>query len=135
PYNSNVSVSVSVCKICSRPNVVKIAIVVDKNVSMLVISTSYHPTPSPCLASRFTINTTLTNNGPGLSPPFFFKILTLSKNGTDQNPAQPDKLLSADNGAGVAGDIQTLAIGGLSTGASTPVSFLVGIGSRQSFRY
>ena len=119
----------------SQPYVVKIAGVVSNNVSLPVLSTSYDPTPSPGLAGRFTINTTLTNNGPGLSPPFFFKILTLSKNGTDQNPAQPDKLLSADNGAGVAGDIQTLAIGGLSTGASTPVSFLVGIGSRQSFRY
>jgi hypothetical protein len=117
----------------SQPYVVKIAGVVSNNVSLPVISTSYDPTPSPGFTGRFTINTTLTNNGPDLSSPFFFKITTLSKNGTDQNPAQPDKLLSADNGTGTVGDIQTLPIGGLSTGAFTPVSFLVGIGSRQSF--
>src|SRR2546430_8479115 len=46
----------------SQPYVVKIAGVVSNNVSLPVISTSYDPTPSPGLAGRFTINTTLTNN-------------------------------------------------------------------------
>jgi len=119
----------------SQAYTVKISSVISSNVSLPVISTSYDPTPSPGFAGSFSINTTLTNNGPSVNSPLFFKITQLIKNGTDQNPAQPNKLRSADNGAGVVGDFQTLGISSLATNASTPVTFLVGIGSRQSFNF
>src|SRR5205807_10668748 len=41
--------------------------------------------------------------------------------------------LSANNGAGVVGDIQTLSVGPLGTSQSTPVFLLIGVGSRQAF--
>src|SRR5207253_8681667 len=68
-----------------------------------------------------------------IDSPMYFQLTTLSKVGTDENPAQPDVLLSANNGAGVVGDIQTLSVGPLGTSQSTPVFLLIGVGSRQPF--
>ena len=47
------------------------------------------------------------------------------------NPSQPDKLLSADNGAGIIGDTQQIA-SALGTNQSTALPLLIGVGSRQS---
>jgi hypothetical protein len=119
----------------SRMYTISVTGELSSTVSLPVTGTSYDPTPSPGFEGKYTINTMLTNNGATFSSPVFFKITELSKVGTDLNPLQPDKLLSADNGAGVAGDIQTVPIASLANGASTPVSFLIGIGSRQPFRF
>ncbi|HYR45193.1 MAG TPA: Ig domain-containing protein [Terriglobia bacterium] len=119
----------------NRAYTFKVADVISSNVSLSVTSTRFDPTPSPGFEGKYTFNTTLTNNGRALGSPVFFKITDLRKVGTDLNPAQPDKLLSADNGAGLVGDIETVGMASLGTGASTPVTFLIGIGSRQAFRF
>jgi hypothetical protein len=71
--------------------------------------------------------------GPLLIGPVFFKIVQLAKIGTDTNPAQPNKLLTADNGAGMEGDTQTVFPLSFKNGDSTNLSFQVGLGSRQPF--
>lgn len=119
----------------NRAYSIKIADVISSNISLPVDSTSYDPTPPPGFEGKYAINMTLTNNSSSVSSPIYFKITELGKVGTDLNPSQPDRLLSADNGAGVVGDIQTVAVASLANGASTPVSFLIGIGSRQRFRF
>src|SRR6266446_5307526 len=73
----------------------------------------------------------MTNNGPPIIAPMFFKLTYLGKVGNDENPAQPNMLLSVDDGIG---EVQTLSVESLGNGQSTPVSFLVGIGSRQRFQ-
>jgi len=100
------------------------------NVSLTPISSTYDGNPSPGLVGRFSLNCSLINNGPPIIGPMYFKLTYLGKVGNDENPARPDVLLSVDNGVE---DVQTLSVQSLATGQSTPVSFLVGIGSRQKF--
>jgi len=106
--------------------------VISGNISFPLIGTVYDATPSAGFVGNYVIIFILTNNGPPIAAPIFFKLIDLSKVGPDEIPSQPDILLTADNN-GRAGDIQTLPIGSLGTGASIPVAFLVGIGSRQRF--
>jgi hypothetical protein len=117
----------------SRLYTVGVSGVIAGNISFPLTGAVYDATPSASFVGKYALSFTLANNGPPIGAPIFFKLLDLSKVGPDQMPSQPDVLLSADNGNGRVGDIQTLAIGSLGTGASTPVSFLVGIGSRQRF--
>jgi hypothetical protein len=110
----------------------KISSLITGNFSLAINGTTYSATPSPGYVGRYTINTTLKNNGSAVNTAIYLKITTLQKQGTDLIPSQPDKLLSADNGAGVVGDTQQV-IAALGAGQSTPLSLLVGIGSRQRF--
>ena len=100
-------------------------------VSLPLLNTTYDSNPSPGLVGRFSLNCSLINDGPPIIGPIYFKLTYLGRVGSDENPAQPNVLLSADNGVG---DVQTLLVPSLATGQSTPVSFLVGIGSRQRFQ-
>ena len=110
-----------------------ISSVITNSFSLVLNSRNYDPTPSAGYVGKFTLNTTLTNtSGLPITSPIYLKLTGLAKNGTDQAPTQLDKLLSATNGAGVAGDIQNV-IASLAAGQSTPLTLLVGIGSRQSF--
>src|SRR5207245_2000560 len=73
--------------------------------------------------------------GTPITSPMYFIVTDLYKLFGDQNADQPDLLLSADNHAGKMGDRQTLTTGPLQTNQTAPVSFLVGIGSRQPFEF
>ena len=86
-------------------------------------------------AGKFTLNTILTNDGPLISgtSQLYFKVSTFQKYYGDVS--KPNKLLTADNGQGVIGDIQTVNLQGkdLATGQSKPVSFTLGIGTHNTF--
>lgn len=100
-----------------------------------VTSTNYSVTVSPSYVGTYAIATSLKNNGSALAGPIYFQIFNLSKVGTDLDPTRPNRLLSADNGAGVNGDLQTVSTSGISSGGSIPVTFNVGLGSRQTFNF
>jgi hypothetical protein len=105
-------------------------------ISLTVGTPSYNGTPSPGFVGNYTIPVSIVNTGLPATAPFYFRVTTLQKNGTDQNPAQPNKLLSADNTLGVVGDLQTLGVPSLATTSpGTAASFLIGIGSRQNFAF
>ena len=106
------------------------------NIVLVLNSVSYDSAPSPGFVGTYTITVSIRNNGPALSGPIFFKITELDKLGPDLNPAQPNKVRSADNGAGLPGDMQSLSLSnGFASAASTTVSFQIGLGSRQQFTF
>jgi putative Ig domain-containing protein len=127
----------SVGGVGTRSYTMTVAALVTSNMSMSPPTRSYDSTPGPNIVGKYTLaSAILTNNGAPMNGTFMFRITNLSKNGPDQIPSQPNVLLSADNGAGKVGDTQTLVgVTSLGTGQSTPVSFLIGIGSRQSFNF
>ncbi|MBX7223663.1 MAG: putative Ig domain-containing protein [Blastocatellia bacterium] len=105
-------------------------VIIDKDVSpratLTVGSNSYSAVPTPGYVGDYTINTTLMNTGAPIAGPMYFKISQLNS-----VPAgNPNRLKTADNGAGAVGDIQTVA-GGLGTGASTPVTFVIGVATTR----
>jgi hypothetical protein len=105
-------------------------------VSLRVSSKVYDATPVPAYsAGKLTLNTILTNNGPLISgaSQLYFKVSGLQKYYGDVS--KPNKLLTADNGAGIPGDVQTVNLQGkdLGTGQSKPVSFTLGIGTHNTF--
>jgi Putative Ig domain len=105
------------------------------NFSITVNSRSYDPTAFPPYAGRYTVNTTLTNNGPATSSSaIYLQITALNYNSPPPGGTPPDKLLSADNGAGVVGDTQQI-ITTLGAGQSVRLPLLFGIGSRQPFSF
>jgi hypothetical protein len=106
------------------------------NIALVLNGVSYNSAPSPGFVGSYAISVSIRNNGPPLSAPIFFKLTKLDKLGTDSNPAQPDKLLSADSGAGLPGDSQSLSLSnGFASAASTNVIFNIGLGSRQQFTF
>jgi hypothetical protein len=105
------------------------------NILLLLNSVHYDSAPTPGFVGSFTISVSIRNMGPALDDPIFFKVTGLDKLGTDLNPAQPNKLLTADNGAGLTGDIQSFPFGALATAASANVTFQIGLGSRQQFTF
>lgn len=117
----------------SRPYTVGVSNVVSSNVSMILTGKSYLGTPSPGFAGRLSLEFALINNGPPITSPMYFQLTQLSKINNDDNPEQPNMLLSADDGFGLTGDFQSVGISSLATGQMTPVVFLVGMGSRQAF--
>ncbi|HYR83112.1 MAG TPA: Ig domain-containing protein [Terriglobia bacterium] len=120
----------------TRLYTMRIQTLLSTNISLALSGRGYDSTVAPIYpGGQWTLNTTLTNNGPPIATPLFFKLVELKKLGTDQDPAHPDRLTSADNGGGVSGDIQNLAVSSLLTGQSAPVSFRVGLGSRQPFSF
>ncbi|MBX7219978.1 MAG: hypothetical protein K1Y36_08525 [Blastocatellia bacterium] len=103
--------------------------------SLSVTSRNFDMQPVPGYVGTFTIGTTLTNTGTAPLVGAFFRVTQLNKVGTDLFPGQPYRLRSANNGAGVVGDTQTVPIGSLAPGGSFPVNFGVGIGGgRQPFQ-
>src|SRR5260370_28437702 len=107
-------------------------------IGLVLNSVSYNSAPTPGFVGTYTISVTIKNFGPALGNPIFFKITELDKLAPDLNPAQPDKLTSADNAAGLAGDVQSLGLPANVLGccaASTDVQFHIGLGSRQQFRF
>jgi hypothetical protein len=117
-----------------RTYVLEVTSEVSGTITQTILGTSFDSTPIPGFAGRFTINVSFQNQGESIGGPMFFKITQLAKIGTDQQPSQPNKLLSADNQDGVVGDIQSISTDTLSTGQSASSTFLVGLGSRQTFR-
>ena len=128
-----VSIVDSENRYASRLYTMGVSGVIPGNISFALTGAIYDATPSAGLVGRYALSFILTNNGPPISAPLFFKLINLSKLGPDQMPSQPNVLLTADNGFGHVGDVQKLAIESLEPGASVPLSFLVGIGSRQQF--
>src|SRR6267142_526113 len=128
-----VSIVDSENRYASRLYTMGVSGVIPGNISFALTGAIYDATPSAGLVGRYALSFILTNNGPPISAPLFFKLINLSKLGPDQMPSQPNVLLTADNGFGHVGDVQKLAIESLGPGASVPLSFLVGIGSRQQF--
>lgn len=114
---------------------------ITNSVTLSLVDTSYDPTTFADCASgssgsfvgSYAINTSITNTGPTINSPIFFKIVQLVKFGVDQNPSVANRLLTADSLCGTAGDLQTLGVGSLSTSVPVPVSFLIALGSRQTF--
>jgi hypothetical protein len=105
-------------------------------VSLRVASKIYDATPVPTFsAGKFTLNTILTNNGPLISrtSKLYFKVSVFQKYYGDFS--KPNRLLTADNGGGIIGDIQTVNLQGqdLDTGKSKPISFTIGIGTHNTF--
>jgi len=105
------------------------------NIVLVRKGVSYDSAPTPGFVGTFTITVSIQNFGSDLGGPVFFKVIELDKIAPDLNPAQPDKLLTADNGPGVTGDIQSLPLSGFPTTASTDVTFQIGLGSRQQFTF
>jgi hypothetical protein len=103
------------------------------NVTQIVTGATFDSTPFPGFVGRFTISVLLQNQSLGFIGPMFFKITELHKSSPDVNPAQPNRLLSADNGAGDVGDIQTLPLSTFGTSQTTDTVFDIGLGSRQPF--
>lgn len=114
---------------------VAVASMVTNNISIAISSQSYNSAPFQTFVGRFSVNCTVKNTGAALSSPIYFIVQQISKAGTDQNPSQPDVLLSADNGSGTVGSLQTLSVTSLATNQTTPVTFLLGLGSRQAFTF
>ena len=105
---------------------------ISDNVFLAFNNRTYDSAPSPGFVGRLTLNFTLTNIGPPITSPMFVQIVEIQKLG-NLDPGQPDYLGSADNGLGTVGDKQTLPVTSLATGESTPLSFVVLIGTRQTF--
>jgi len=118
----------------TRLYTMRIQTMLTSNVSLAITGKGYDSTAAPIYpGGQWTLNTTLTNNGSPITTPLFFKLVQLAKSVPDLDPAHPDRLTSADNGGGVAGDNQNIGVSSLASGKSTPVSFRVGLGSRQPF--
>jgi hypothetical protein len=109
--------------------------ILNDNVSLIINHTSFDAlAPPPGFIGLYSINALLTNTSEQFYGPVYFRISELSKLGPDQNPSQPDLLWSADNQAGEIGDTQSVAVPFLMAGETTPVNFVIGIGSEQPFR-
>jgi hypothetical protein len=113
---------------------VNIQALLSSTVSLGVLSNTYDATPvGEYSAGRFTLNTQLTNIGAPISASaqLYFRVTDLRK----YAGSPLIKLLSADNGQGVAGDIQTVNLQGVPLGTGQPktVSFTLGIGSHSTF--
>jgi hypothetical protein len=105
------------------------------NVVLALNSVNYNSAPTPSFVGTFTINVSIRNFGPSLGNPIFFKVVQLDKLAPDLSPAQPDKLLTADNGPGLAGAVQSFPFTPFASGASANVTFTIGLGSRQQFTF
>ncbi|MBX7218566.1 MAG: hypothetical protein K1Y36_01355 [Blastocatellia bacterium] len=121
---------------CSISVITNVLVDVSANAGLTVGINGYEALPSIGYVGNYSINTTLTNTGSStFYGPMFFRVETLAKVGTDLAPGQPYTLLTADNQAGLPGDVQTLPLGTLGGGQTYPVTFTVGIaGARQPFR-
>ncbi|HYR43714.1 MAG TPA: LamG-like jellyroll fold domain-containing protein, partial [Terriglobia bacterium] len=121
----------------NRSYTVNTANLISDNVYLTLTSRTYDSEPStdPPLVGRLSLSFNMTNMGPPITSAMYFIVTDLYKLFGDQNPDQPDLLLSADNHAGTMGDRQTLITGPLQTNQTAPVSFLIGIGSRQPFEF
>lgn len=113
-----------------------VASMVNSSLSVGLVRTTWNSSAPPGYVGQYTLTVSLRNTGSAISAPLYFQITTLSK--TTGNPATPDKLLSADNGAGVVNDIQTLNLNSLpnatlANGATMLASLNVGIGERVPF--
>jgi hypothetical protein len=113
-----------------------VATLVTNNTVIAVSSQSYNSAPFQTFVGRYSINCTVKNTGGvALGSPIYFIVRQISKGGTDQNPSQPDLVLSTDNGSGTVGSVQTLPLTSLAKSATTTVTFLIGLGSRQEFSF
>jgi hypothetical protein len=123
----------------SQPYTVNISNVISNNVLLSFLNRTYDSalyvdTNGNTFVGRLTLNFTLTNVGPRISAPMYFRITDLGKLLPDLDRLHPNRVLSADNGSGTIGDTQQLLnLAALETNESTQVSFLIGIGSRQTF--
>jgi hypothetical protein len=134
--NFTIHVTDSINNVGQRSYSLNIAGDESSGIILVLQSSNFNSAPSPGFAGTYTINASIRNTGPALTSSIFFKITQLSKIGTDQNPAQPNKLISADNQAGETGDIQSLlSLDGFASGTSTNVTFQIGLGSRQQFTF
>ena len=118
----------------NREYTLRIASLISNNFSITLNSRGFNWTPSPGCVGRLVLRTTLTNNGPAINAPVYLKVVTLNKISTNQNPALPDTLQSADNGNGIVGDTQQIAPS-LGAGQSTPLPLVFCIGTPQSFSF
>ncbi|HYR83881.1 MAG TPA: LamG-like jellyroll fold domain-containing protein [Terriglobia bacterium] len=116
---------------------VNTANLVSDNVVLTLTGQDYDSEPStdPPLVGRLLLSFNMTNIGPAITSPVYFVVTDLHKLYGDQNPDQPDLLLSADNHAGTVGDWQTLTMGPLPHDGTAAVypPLVIGIGSRQPF--
>ena len=117
----------------NRQYTINISNVVSDNVFLNLVGRNWDSAPFPEFVGRLTLNFTLTNAGPPITSSLVLQLTDLHKLFPDQAPDHPNVLLSADNGFGTVGDVQTLSINSLGTNQYAQFSILIGIGSRQTF--
>ena len=112
----------------------KIANLITSNFSLSINSGIYDATTLPNYpAGQYTLNTTLTNNGATVNSPIYLQLTALAKIGADLDTQHPDRLVNPDSGQqGIVGDTKQIATT-LNFSQSTPLTLLVGIGSKQKF--
>ena len=109
--------------------------VVSSNVSISQLVPTFSGETFGDFAGQITLNLKMTNIGPAITSGLYFQVVELRKLGTDQAPGFPDILLSADNMYGSVGDTQTVPVNSLASNQTIPLSFSIGLGSRQTFQF
>ncbi|MBX7219545.1 MAG: hypothetical protein K1Y36_06340 [Blastocatellia bacterium] len=123
----------------SRTYTITIARLVNSSASVTVTGTNFNLTPSTGFIGDFTLDTVVQNTGAGvLNGPLFFQVTRLQPVGQAYvyRMKTADDFVAGGPTGGLVGSRQTLGVGTLTPGATTPVSFTIGVATaRVQFQF